>query len=722
MSEHPPAPVADQPQNPPPENRRGLLLLGLGSAAALGTAGAGAAGLQGLLPKADAAAPVSRQPGSSPTPTTTGSGRTPVPPVPNPTPAPEQTTTWSEEPAAPATEAMPAAKGRSPESNRIMRAQDGSDAVDRDASFEQARTKIRQQVDPALILRRSPESAHPASPDQPARPDRTGSADPSAPTPSTGVADPVDPSGEMTPPVPPSSSPTPEGTPSASPRQAPARAPAVASARVSVTWATSPAAVAAGVSQPANAFGAAGPLTEEQARAHLIRRCTFGASPADLASLEELGIDAWLAAQLSPTALEDPDGARVARSYNKAGTGIAAVVGSIKRYSWEAVNECVLGAVGMRMYSARQLFEVTVDVLANLLHVSMPSGETWSGGPDYYASVIRKHAFGSYRVMLLAAMRHPAMLRYLNNEKSTRAHVNENLGRELLELHTVGVAGGYTEADVLNSAWILSGRGIDGPSQEFRYHPERHYLGAVKVLDFTADNASADGGLDLGDAYLDYLATHPGTARTLARRLAVRFVSDSPSEELVNHLAQTYLDHDTAIVPVLQAIVTSEEFWSSVGSKTKRPQEDLISTVRALGYRPQGQLSEAVKVMRWRLVTTGHCPMGWDPPDGFPDVASAWQSSGQMLTRWSTHRALTGGWWKGLDLPDDRWKPHGDETVGAWVDRITGEIAGLHLPAAARSVIIEFLGRAEGDPAAPVGHLGLHVAALMLDSIYWQLH
>jgi uncharacterized protein (DUF1800 family) len=147
---------------------------------------------------------------------------------------------------------------------------------------------------------------------------------------------------------------------------------------------------------------------------------------------------------------------------------------SIKKYSWDAMFEYAQATLARQIWSRRQVYEVMVDFWANHLNLPMPSDAAWDLGTSYHNDVIRRHALGSFTDMLLAAMRHPAMLAYLDNNQSTRTSVNENLGRELLELHTVGVQGGYTETDVRNSAYILTGRTVDGDTGTFRYDPKRH--------------------------------------------------------------------------------------------------------------------------------------------------------------------------------------------------------------------------------------------------------
>lgn len=154
--------------------------------------------------------------------------------------------------------------------------------------------------------------------------------------------------------------------------------------------------------------------------------------------------------------------------------------------------------------------------------------------------------------MLYTAMKHPAMLVYLDNQLNSKDNPNENLGRELLELHTVGV-GNYDETDVRQSALILTGHSYNWEKRAYHYEPGKHYTGPVKVMGFTHPNATAADGPAVLQAYLSYLAHHPGTAHHIAHRLAVRYVSDNPPAALVDRLAQVYLDNGTNLAAVMRA-------------------------------------------------------------------------------------------------------------------------------------------------------------------------
>jgi uncharacterized protein (DUF1800 family) len=462
----------------------------------------------------------------------------------------------------------------------------------------------------------------------------------------------------------------------------------------------------------------AGKLSTAQAKRHLLNRVTFGARPSDVAELDRLGIDRWLTQQLSPTAA-DPSGNQAWAAFPLAGASPSAVHSGVKQYAWDAMFQTGFATLGRQIYGRRQLFEVVVDVFSNHLNVATPSDRGWDVAPQYATQVIRKHAFGKFSDMLKAAMRHPAMLRFLDNDQSTRESVNENLGRELLELHTVGVSSGYTEKDVRASAYILSGRGADD-NGNFKYDAARHRPGRVNVLKFSASNTSASGGLALGDRYLDYLAHHPATAATIARKLAVRFVSDTPSPALVSSLAKVYTANKTAILPVLVALFRSKEFWNSFGLRTKRPLEDVVGTARVLDLPFTGDTKEGLQNLYWQLNGLGHAPLAWAPPNGYPDVTGAWLSAGQMLQRWSVHRALAHGWWKGLKhdkLPQDL-QPRTSDTYQAWFDRLGKRLVGQRLDSRHRGALQAFVQARQSsrvDTNKMQWQAG-HVIALVLDS------
>jgi uncharacterized protein (DUF1800 family) len=463
---------------------------------------------------------------------------------------------------------------------------------------------------------------------------------------------------------------------------------------------------------------------------HLGRRATFGLTPELVEGIHGAGLDGWIAAQLAPGDIPDPVADQAWGAYPLAGADPATIRASIGRYTWDAMFAYSQATLARQVWSTRQLFEVMVDFWANHLNVPTPGPGAWDVAASYNNDVIRGNALGSFTDMLLAAAAHPAMLRYLSASESTKESVNENLGRELLELHTVGVGSGYTEDDVRNSAYILTGRTVvgdrgPGPESTFRYDPAKHWTGPVRVLDFAHENASPEGGMEVGDAYVRHLAAHPATAQTIARKLAVRFVSDLPPQTLIDRMATAYLEGGTAIVPVLDVMFRSVEFWAAVGQKTRRPLENVAASARAVGVLPGDDIVKGVGALYWSAQLAGQRPLAWPAPNGYPDVQAAWRSAGGMLAMWNNHRGLVGQWHEGLAFqpPEALVAGMPQATVGEHVDSLCQRLCQQTFQPAHRDALIGFVG---GDAAAPASRDDLKsplrdVAALVLDSAYFML-
>lgn len=464
------------------------------------------------------------------------------------------------------------------------------------------------------------------------------------------------------------------------------------------------------------------------AQSHLLRRATFGARAGDVTSLRKLGVDRWLSLQLTPTKVADPEGLATWKAFPLGWAPTSTILAKVDDYGWDAMLQTCYGALGMQVFSTRQVLEIVVDIFANLLHVPLP-GEQWATSPDFIRSVIRRNALGKYSTMLLAAMKHPAMLNYLNNDESRKQHVNENLGRELLELHTVGIAGGYTEDDVVNSARILSGRSWEGWLQgrrstygQYRYNAGDHFTGAVKVLGFSHANASASGGQAVGDHYLLYLARHPATAQKIARKIATRFVSDSPSADLVNRLAAVYLRNDTSILHTVRAVFCSSDFWMATGTRMRRPLEDAVGTARVLGVTRGTKPAKALSHLFWSLSESGHTPYGWLPPNGYPDVAAAWLGAGGMINRWNVHRNFM--WW-GYEF--GRVEMHklvaqtATLTADAWLRLIAIKLVGVPMSVEHRAAILAGADLRPTDIIKNHWWKSARAVALVLDSPHFQL-
>jgi uncharacterized protein (DUF1800 family) len=415
---------------------------------------------------------------------------------------------------------------------------------------------------------------------------------------------------------------------------------------------------------------------------HLLSRFSYGVTPALVGQARAAGgTSAWFEQQLDPVRIEDRAAATM-RSWfpylDKTAEQLFTEDRSGGRQGFEVTRDLHRWTLLRRVYSQRQVYETMVEFWSNLLHVPAPEPKCWPVRPAY-DTVIRTHALGTFEAMLLACELHPAMGCYLDNAVSTADNVNENLGRELLELHTVGIDGGFTEEQVRDSAYILTGYQCDrGGTWRSTYSTADHWRGPVKVLGFSDANAAADGR-PTSLHYLRYLAHHPATARRIARRLAVRFVSDNPSAGLVTAVADAYTRSGTDITTTLRALTAHPEFAASVGAKIKTPTEDGVATYRALGVRvsrPTGVESGA-SAIAFQVMTMGQMPFDWGRPDGFPDVAEAWTSATRMIGSWHAHWSLAGGYYPRTDTryrPVSSWLPALPARFDTVVDHVAREL------------------------------------------------
>ncbi|HEU5103333.1 MAG TPA: DUF1800 domain-containing protein, partial [Roseiflexaceae bacterium] len=350
--------------------------------------------------------------------------------------------------------------------------------------------------------------------------------------------------------------------------------------------------------------------------------------------------------------------------------------------------------------------------------------------------VIRKHALGKFRELLLASARSPAMLVYLDNAENIKpgarggkqaGGLNENYAREVMELQTVGADGGYSQEDVATVAraltgWTITRRNASQPG-EFQFAPKLHDDNPKQIAFLNLD-LPAGGGLADGEALLAALAGHPKTAERIAHKLCVMFVADSPPSALVERAAKTYLDSDTDIRATLRTILTSDEFRQSAGQKIKLPLRALVSALRALGAQVGDgeQLLPLVKLLR----DMGQAFFGWPSPNGYPQAGAAWVNTGGMLARWNAAFALTEGWVKDVRFelysligPDER-------AAGKIVDQLGMALLSAPLPEAARAALVGYAGDGAGEQAlldsAVLARRLPELAGLILASPAFQIH
>jgi uncharacterized protein (DUF1800 family) len=292
--------------------------------------------------------------------------------------------------------------------------------------------------------------------------------------------------------------------------------------------------------------------------------------------------------------------------------------------------------------STRQLAEELDDFWFNHFNVFYEKGSDRFLIPQYERDAIRPHVLGQFRDLLEATAKSPAMLFFLDNFESVRADLdtndkkrkvkrglNENYGRELMELHTLGVNGGYTQKDVTEVARCFTGWTIQEPRKggSFFYNDKLHDKGEKIVLGHVI---AAGGGMDDGEQVLDILARHPSTAHFISQELAQRFVADNPPESLVNKMAQTFLSSNGSIREVMRTMLASKEFWSqgAYRSKVKSPFEMVASSARAL---------DANVIDGWALAnqvgTLGEPLYRKLEPTGYSNLNSEWINSASLLGR-----------------------------------------------------------------------------------------
>lgn len=390
----------------------------------------------------------------------------------------------------------------------------------------------------------------------------------------------------------------------------------------------------------------------EALAAHALNRMAWGPRPGDLARVQAMGWRAYLDEQLQPECLPQPelDERLAALHATPLREAVTAYRESQRRDPSEgnterreqvrsAMSQAVQTWLLPALDSPRQLHAVMTDFWFHHFNVFIAKGFCRVMVGDYLHRAIAPHAMGRFRDLLGATAKHPAMLFYLDNWLSTKAGanvrtpgggaggLNENYARELMELHTLGVDGGYTQADVTELARVLTGwtmapgrgRRSDSANDLFAFDPRRHDDGPKTWLGQRVPGR----GQSQGEWALDQLARHPSTARHLATKLALYFVSDAPPADLIQAVADTFLRTDGDLRATLQALFTHPRFVSPevIGAKFKTPQRFVVTLLRATGQNGRPELVEPVLQAARAL---GQAPFAWPTPDGPKTTRAAW--------------------------------------------------------------------------------------------------
>jgi uncharacterized protein (DUF1800 family) len=398
-------------------------------------------------------------------------------------------------------------------------------------------------------------------------------------------------------------------------------------------------------------------------------RLAFGPAPGQVEKVAEQGARAWIAEELArplpPQALShDLD-----LPSSEPGVSMQEDPEAFREQAREIAVALAAGRVASAVDSDHPLYETMVDFWANHFSVFVRKGMEPIFLPSYERDVLRPLALGRFADLLRATARHPAMLFYLDNWRSATPQpaesaffpsfqgqakrqrpegLNENYARELLELHTLGVDGGYTQHDVEQVARVFTGWTIDRPRRApaFRFAPAWHDTGPKFVL----GQAIAGGqGVEEGEALLSRLAAHPSTAAHLARKLARRFLADDPPRAAVERTARRFLSSRGDVRATLHALLLDgDELFEGPPRKVKSPFELVVSALRATGVRPQRPRAALAALMK-----LGDVPYLAPTPAGYPDTAERWIDPGAALERTRFMFALASGRNPGLSAPSD---------------------------------------------------------------------
>jgi uncharacterized protein (DUF1800 family) len=374
---------------------------------------------------------------------------------------------------------------------------------------------------------------------------------------------------------------------------------------------------------------------------HALNRLGFGPRPGDVRRVMNQGLTAFVAEQLAP--VSDPTVGGRLSGFSTLNMTVPQVVSGNNSDSTLAnrvASELRSAKVIRGVHSGNQLQEVLVDFWFNHLNVYLLDDFLRLSTAAYERDAIRPFVFGKFRDLLTATANHPAMMYYLDNYLSQVSvfnnagvlirGLNENYGRELLELHTVGVDAGYTQADVYDAARCFTGWGIDNINTggSFQYRPQNHITTSKQVFGLSI---AAGGGKDDGDRLIAYVAAHTLTAQRLSYKLAQRFVADEPPAALVDRCAAAYLQSDGDIKTVMETLISSPEFWSDAfgpSTKIKTPVEYVLSCLRAL----DAQVANA-DTLRTQFSNMGMPIYECIPPTGYSNRGDDWLNPTSQLMR-----------------------------------------------------------------------------------------
>ncbi len=436
-----------------------------------------------------------------------------------------------------------------------------------------------------------------------------------------------------------------------------------------------------------------GPLDAlPQADFALLNRLTFGATPETRQRFARLGLDAWLDEQLHPAALEDS--ALRLRLRNLTTLGMSA--GRLRDVSDRLLDgidrqrvpaELRQATLLRQVYSRAQLYERMVEFWSDHFNITTEKGDCFYLKTVDDREVVRAHALGTFRELLWASAHSPAMLVYLDNQANRKGAPNENYAREVMELHTLGVDGGYTQRDVMELARCLTGWTVKEHfwPGTFTFDAGIHDTGSKVVLGVSI----VPGGQDEAERVLEILAAHPSTARHLAFKLARRFIADRPPQTLVTRVAQAFLQYEGDIPAVLRVLLT--EGLPHLQPRYRRPVDFVCAALRLLEAETGG--GDPIQQVLRRM---GQPYFGWPTPDGYPDESARWQ--GNLMPRWQFAFALARNELDGVSVDLAALaRRAGASTLPEAVDQCCYRLLGRTLPPALRDSLLQTASAGKAD-------------------------
>jgi uncharacterized protein (DUF1800 family) len=371
-----------------------------------------------------------------------------------------------------------------------------------------------------------------------------------------------------------------------------------------------------------------------------LSRLTFGPRVEERAHFQKIGLQAWVEEQLDFQSINDLEcdlQLNPFKTLTMDANELEAISNELfDGYDRETIpNELRQATLLRQVYSRRQLYEVVTEFWSDHFNIYIEKGNCFYLKTVDDRQVIRKNALGSFRDLVWASAHSPAMMIYLDNQANEKSAPNENYARELMELHTLGVDGGYSQQDVMELARCLTGWNVKEHFWigDFVFKEDLHDTGIKNVLGISLPNA----GIKEAEQVIEMLVAHPSTARFIATKLARRFIADDPPPEIIEKAAQTFLTTEGDIQSVLRVILL--DGLPLAQPKYKRPANFALSALRMLNVGTDGTGVQDY------LLRMGQTYFNWPTPDGYPDHSKAWQ--GNLMPRWQFAFELIRGEIKG---------------------------------------------------------------------------